>query len=193
MTSWTVRRGARYGHERWYAETPGGTALGYLDVKTGRFHSDDPSNLPLLERAIREHLEASDGTEPAVQTRPAGPALPGPVAASSAALVPPVAEPPAAPLPREPAGPQAPADPRPAAPPPAEPAVPRPAAPPPAEPAWVDLAQVPPGAAAQAQALAAREAQGRVMGFLARLFDVRTEERAWRIGAAGERAVRAVC
>lgn len=44
---WIVRRWAWYGHERLYAETPGGTALGYLDLKTGRFHSDDPSNLPL--------------------------------------------------------------------------------------------------------------------------------------------------
>lgn len=60
MTSWIVRRWARYGHERLYAETPGGTALGYLDLTTGRFHSDDLSNLPLLKAAINEHL-ASQG------------------------------------------------------------------------------------------------------------------------------------
>ena len=28
MVQWVVRRWARYGHERLYAETPGGTALG---------------------------------------------------------------------------------------------------------------------------------------------------------------------
>ena len=56
VTEWVVRRWARYGHERLYAETPGGTALGYLDVKTGRLHSDDNSNLPMLQKAVSEHL-----------------------------------------------------------------------------------------------------------------------------------------
>lgn len=56
MTEWVVRPWARYGHQRLYAETPGGTALGYLDLKTGRYHSDDLSNLPLLKHAISEHL-----------------------------------------------------------------------------------------------------------------------------------------
>lgn len=56
MTEWTVRRWARYGHERLYAETPGGTSLGYLDVKTGQFHSDDLSNLPLLKKAIGDRV-----------------------------------------------------------------------------------------------------------------------------------------
>lgn len=56
MTDWNVRRWTRYGHDRLYAETPGGTALGYLDLKTGRYHSDDLSNLPILEKAIGDHL-----------------------------------------------------------------------------------------------------------------------------------------
>lgn len=56
VTDWIVRRWARYGHERLYAETPGGTALGYFDVKTGRYHSDDLSNLPILRAAIADHL-----------------------------------------------------------------------------------------------------------------------------------------
>jgi hypothetical protein len=62
VTDWIVRRWARYGHERLYAETPGGTALGYLDVKTGRYHSDDLSNLPLLEHAISEYVAAVPAT-----------------------------------------------------------------------------------------------------------------------------------
>ena len=60
MTEWVVRPWARYGHQRLYAETPGGTALGYLDVKTGRYHADDMSNLPLLKHAISEHLAFSE-------------------------------------------------------------------------------------------------------------------------------------
>lgn len=60
MTEWVVRPWARYGHQRLYAETPGGTALGYLDLKTGRYHSDDLSNLPLLKHAISEHLASGE-------------------------------------------------------------------------------------------------------------------------------------
>lgn len=67
MTKWIVRRWARYGHERLYAETPGGTALGHLDLKTGRYHSDELSNLPLLQKAISDHFAArgqnTDGPE----------------------------------------------------------------------------------------------------------------------------------
>lgn len=58
MTDWIVRRWARYGRERLYAETPGGTALGYLDLQTGRYHCDDLANLPLLEKAVSDHLAA---------------------------------------------------------------------------------------------------------------------------------------
>lgn len=142
MTSWSVRRWARYGHERLYAETPGGTALGYLDLKTGRFHSDDLSNLPLLEAAINDHLASRRGA-----------------AASGAVGAAPTAT-------REPSS-----------------AVPAPA--------WTDISGARPGSAAREQAVAARAAQGRFTGFLARVFDVRTEERAWRIGADGEEAVAA--
>lgn len=60
MTDWIVRWWARYRHERPYSETPGGTAVGYLDLKTGRYHSDDLSNLPLLENAIGDHLAAKE-------------------------------------------------------------------------------------------------------------------------------------
>lgn len=73
MTEWVVRRWSRYGHERLYAETPGGTPLGHLDLKTGRYHSDDLSNLPLLEKAIAGQHPASPAP-----TRPVLPAAPGP-------------------------------------------------------------------------------------------------------------------
>lgn len=88
MTDWIVRRWARYGHQRLYAETPGGTALGYLDLKSGRYHSDDVTNLPLLQRAIGDYLagtvsneaeailtnSAQTVAEPPTTSRPIGPA-----------------------------------------------------------------------------------------------------------------------
>ncbi|HWC21089.1 MAG TPA: hypothetical protein VG502_02200 [Flexivirga sp.] len=69
MTEWTVRRWARYGHERLYAESTEGTQLGYFDVRTGRYQSQDSSDLPLLENVIRGHLAA----EAAVQQSPRPP------------------------------------------------------------------------------------------------------------------------
>jgi hypothetical protein len=151
VTSWIVRRWSRYGHERLYAQTPGGTALGYLDLKTGRFHADDLSNLPLLEEAINDHLAsrygaASSGNFGWAPTSGAvGAASPAAREPSSACAVP----------------------------------------------VWTDISGVRPGSAAREQAVAARAAQGRFTGFLARVFDVRIEERAWRIGADGEEAVAA--
>jgi hypothetical protein len=139
MTEWIVRRWARFGHERLYAETPGGTALGYLDLKTGRYHSDDLSNLPLLEKAIGDYLAAHPVGEPS-----------GPAGVTEGVR-----------------------------------AQPAPA------PEWTDISGARAGSAAREQALAARAAQGKFKGFLARAFDVKTDERAWRIGAEGEEAVAA--
>jgi hypothetical protein len=62
----------------------------------------------------------------------------------------------------------------------------------PAAPAWHDLATHVPGQAARQQALrelAAMRERTRVGTFLARTFDVKTDERAWRIGADGEETV----
>ena len=70
MTDWIVQRWARYGKERLYAETPGGTALGYFDVKTGRYHSDDITNLPLLERAVSDYLVQQESQAPAAELSP---------------------------------------------------------------------------------------------------------------------------
>lgn len=62
----------------------------------------------------------------------------------------------------------------------------------PAEPAWTDLAGNRPGQAAHTQAeaeLAAMRERTKVGAFLARTFDVKTDERAWRVGANGEETV----
>lgn len=60
------------------------------------------------------------------------------------------------------------------------------------EPGWSDLAGNRPGQAVQQQAavhLAAMKEESRVGTVLARVFDAKTDERAWRIGAKGERTV----
>ena len=75
MTEWVVRRWARYGHVRLYAETPGGTALGYLDVKTGRYHSDDVTNLPLLKKAVSDHLAGHSPAAPSAVLSAPGPVV----------------------------------------------------------------------------------------------------------------------
>ncbi|WP_346995601.1 nuclease-related domain-containing protein [Dietzia sp. SLG310A2-38A2] len=180
MTEWIVRRWARFGHNRLYAATPGGTDLGYLDLATGRYHSDDLANLPLLRKAIEGHPDArrhresaqeSSRLPPATVTPPAlSPSSSGPVAASTGpSTTPPTAHTTAhttahagAPLtaPTTVSGPR-----------------------------WHDLADARAGAAARERALAEREAQGVVRHVLARLVGAKTDERAWRIGADGEQAV----
>jgi len=72
------------------------------------------------------------------------------------------------------------------------PPAPSPASPRRAEPVWVDLAGNRPGQAAREQAIAHREAmreRSKAGTFLARAFDLNTDERAWRVGADGEEAV----
>src|SRR5450631_530901 len=62
----------------------------------------------------------------------------------------------------------------------------------PTAPRGFDLAQNKPGQAAREQANAHREAmreRSKVMTFLARALDVKTDERAWRVGADGEETV----
>jgi hypothetical protein len=57
---------------------------------------------------------------------------------------------------------------------------------------WIDLAENRPGQAAREQAdaeLAAMRSHSRVGTFLARAFDLNTDERSWRVGAGGEETV----
>jgi hypothetical protein len=57
---------------------------------------------------------------------------------------------------------------------------------------WKDLAENRPGQAAREQAdaeLAAMRERSRVGTFIARAFDMKTDERAWRVGAGGEETV----
>lgn len=174
MTDWIVRRWTRFGHDRLYASTPGGTDLGYLDLATGRFHSDDLTNLPLLRKAIEDHLGTREPVRvPDVEPtqRATTPAPPMPVTPSTApsglgvgAPTGPPAGSPTGLTTGPPAG---------------------------AAREWHDLANVRAGAAARERALAEREEQGLARHLFARLVDARTEERSWRIGADGEEAVAA--
>jgi hypothetical protein len=70
MTDWVVNRWKRYGRDRLYAEAPGGTALGYLDLKSNELHLTESGDLALLTAAVASYLgEATpvpgrhDGTE----------------------------------------------------------------------------------------------------------------------------------
>lgn len=66
------------------------------------------------------------------------------------------------------------------------------ALPAPEPPAWHDLATHVPGQAAREQAqreLGAMRARTRIGTFLARATDMKTDERAWRVGAGGEQTV----
>jgi len=56
MTEWVLSRWTRHGHDRLYAKTPGGTQLGYLDLKTTSLHPEQPSDLPILEAAVGGYL-----------------------------------------------------------------------------------------------------------------------------------------
>src|SRR6185312_13324595 len=56
MSDWVVNRWKRYGHDRLYAETPGGTRLGYLDLKSNELHPAESGDLALLTAAVAGHL-----------------------------------------------------------------------------------------------------------------------------------------
>ncbi|WP_309230362.1 MULTISPECIES: nuclease-related domain-containing protein [unclassified Dietzia] len=188
MTEWIVRRWVRFGHDRLYAATPGGTDLGYLDLATGRYHSDDLSNLPLLRKAIEDHMGARrhGGSVREPNRQPQGNASPT-ASPAGTPVAPPTLPTPLSPTPlAQSPGPVA-----------ATAPVPPPATAPPLTTApstrsglrWHDLSDTRAGAAARERALAEREAQGMVRHMFARVFDAKTDERAWRIGADGEQAV----
>jgi hypothetical protein len=63
MTDWVLDRWKRYGHDRLYAETPGGIRLGYLDMKTNELHPAEPADLPLLTAAVAAYLNQA-GPQP---------------------------------------------------------------------------------------------------------------------------------
>jgi hypothetical protein len=161
VTVLTVTRWTRYGKDRLYVSDEAGQRVGWLDLQTGE------STIERSEMAT-EFCRAVGLAEPAGQapvraaTEPASEDLAGqaPVLAATE------------PAWEDLAG-QAPAL----------------AA---TEPAWEDLADRRAGQAARQQAIAELEAmreRGRVRAWVNRALDVKTDERAWRIGADGEETV----
>lgn len=153
-------RWTRYGHDRLYVKTLAGDAVGWGDVRTGSVTVTQQSLADELYRALAEHP-----LWPWAGRAPVAgdPMAQGPTSTVMGAAVAEDAE--------------------------AVVLVPLDASAP-DEPAWTDLALVRAGAAARAQAVAAREAAP-VRTLAARLLGVPTEERAWRVGADGEEKVAA--
>lgn len=169
-----VKPWARYGHDRLYVQTADGTRLGYLDNKTGATVLEDEARREAFDAALAAHRNgaAAPPVPPVIPAQPPGPSLDEqaqePAPAAPAAIPAPALLNAAEPAPQ------------------AEAAVP--VVEEPAEPGWQDLAAIRAGAAAREQAVALKQAAP-VRTFLARALGVKTDERAWRIGADAEEEV----
>lgn len=163
MGDWEVRRWRRYGKERLYVHDADGTPVGWRDLLTGEDHVDSRERLDELRCAL-ESWRASQRSE--LTAAPSPPDVP-----PEKELTRPPVEAPQAPVAHEPT-----AD--------LEPSIPV------APPLWDDLAAHRAGELARQQAVALKQAAP-VRTFVARVFGVHTDERAWRIGADGEEKVAA--
>lgn len=169
-----VRRWTRFGHDRLYVSGSGAEQIGWTDLQTGTAHPAAPEWLPALRAAeaewkARTRWEA--GPTSALADRPSGSTPVGPDVPHSPASSPAVGAP-VEPVRRAEAV-----------------VVPDGLASTSVRP-WSDLAANAPGAAAQERATALRDAAP-VRTFFARLLNRKTPERAWRVGAHGERLVAA--
>ena len=177
-----IARWRKYGKDRLYVNDPEGARAGWVDLQTGAHHLERAELAAAFGDAVTEFctrhgLPLPDLT--AVNAEPIpSPRSPGAV---SPAVPTEPRDPTAAPdtSPMEPSWPQLAPEPVPVV---AAAAVPT----------WQDLALNVPGQAARAQAdseLAAMRERSRVGTFLARALDMKTDERAWRVGAGGEETV----
>ncbi|WP_197677130.1 nuclease-related domain-containing protein [Friedmanniella luteola] len=171
-----VKHWQRFGHDRLYVTGPAGEILGWADLKTGSMHPELPEHLAELSQATADWRtgSTSDPSAPLAPTVPEAahePSEPGVLTSSRAASEPLARDadwsPPPSMSPVQAAVPVTPSEPE------------RP---------WSDLASTAPGAAARARARALRDAAP-VRTFVARMLNLRTPERAWRIGADGEELV----
>lgn len=185
MTDINITRWTNYGHQRGYATGPDGSKLGWIDLKTGAVTLEDGADATAVTAAL-EAWSATQSVTPA----------PGPAAIAAAVTLEPV---PAQPVVAEPVMLVEPTAPPASAPesvvaPISEPSAalaPAPA-PTPAEPTWHDLAEHRPGQLVREQAAAewaASKDRSKFLAYGARVFNVHTDERAWRVGADGEEAV----
>jgi hypothetical protein len=181
MTDITIARWNNYGHRRGYATAADGTKLGWIDLKTGHVTIEDGANAA----AVTAALEIWSATQSVT---------PGPAAVALSAALEPVVAPPVVGDPVVLAEPTAPPIPPPASAPESVVAAVNdpPGALAPAEPTWHDLAEHRPGQLVREQATAewaASKDRSKFLAYGARVFNVHTDERAWRVGADGEEAV----
>lgn len=166
----SVTRWRKYGHDRLYVQTADGSRLGYWDNKAGTAVLVDQANREAFETALSVYRtgEARAPARTRVEIEPrsenAAPLVSPPVPELDAEVATPVEPVPTVAGTREPLAVVT------------------------AE--WTDLSGTRAGEAARVQAVALRQAAP-VKTFLARVLRVKTDERAWRIGADGEEAVAA--
>jgi hypothetical protein len=157
-----VRRWKRYGHDRLYVSLPEGDRIGWFDLTSGNHELDQPAYEVDFWRAVDEYRDSTAVPPPAPDA--AVPPAPPPPTPATSLPVPPAAE-----VPPSPAADH-----------------PQPATPVRDELPERDLADNLPGANAAARAARLR-AQRPVAYRLARLAGIRTRDRSWAVGAAGER------
>ncbi|WP_291380061.1 NERD domain-containing protein [Demequina sp.] len=182
----SITRWTRYGHDRGYATAADGTKLGWINLNTGDVTLEDGVDAAAVGDALVAWSAALSNTRP-----------PTPVSVPFDVLQEPEPsdveqEPPRAVV--EPVT----ADEAFATLPDIEPREPNPAPVPPVEQIhsatrqWTDLAAHRPGQLVHDQAAAkweADKADSKLFAYGARLFDIKTQERAWRVGAKGEAIV----
>jgi hypothetical protein len=189
MQELTIARWRKYGKDRLYVSDADGTRVGWVDLLTGQVTIEQAhrgSEFDMAVAAWRDRQAPSAVAVPAASREREDPpsARLGDAASHSA---------PARVSPRQPGAvhTNAPGDP---------PASPQPLAghtgrggdTPVDEIGWVDLALNVPGQAARERAqaeLAAQRDRSRVLSFIARAVDAKTDERNWRVGADGEQTV----
>lgn len=185
MTGMTVVRWARFGKERLYVNADDGTRVGWHDLVTETSTIEQPAFADAFHAAIAAHL-GSPVAEIDLSTLPP-PTLPSPFTPPLSSTSPPPSTlpPPSALAPPVPTAPEVPAAEAHATAAPSMGGRPEP-------PGWEDLTHRVAGKAAREQAqvhLARMKERSRVGTFIARTLDMKTDERAWRVGADGEETV----
>jgi Nuclease-related domain len=178
----TITRWKRYGHDRGYATAADGTKLGSIDLKTGVITVEEGADTAVVTAPLEAWSATQSVTpEPAVVavTVPLEPVVAPPVVGDPVVLVA-LTSPPIPPPASAPESVVVPAS------------DPSAALAPTQESTWRDLAAHRPGQLVREQAAAewaASKDRSKFLAYGARVFNVHTDERAWRVGADGEEAV----
>lgn len=170
-----AREWFRYGKKRLYVNDEDGGRVGWVDLLTGERHLEVESRSEDFHALADAHpaiiaavVSSAAAPAPEVETTP--------IEIPAAVEEPPIEDAPVVPEPPEPIEPEADAASIEEIPPPE----------------WIDLATNLPGQAVRARAheeLESMRAKTRVGTWVARVFDMKTDERAFRVGADGEESV----